>query len=277
MKKISWKANQTEVEAVFSQYGTILSLRMPKTISSSHHDGIAFIDYDQARCAEAALKLDGTLIKGMAIQVSLAKPRTSTRRSGPPGPSQKIKGLALDNDRSLTTAAPNGSEIQAKTLGIMDLADTVNEAQLRSLFAPFGALRKVQLRPDHGGAVVEFDHAADAGRATLALSGQELGHRQFVIGRYEDLMQRPSAQTKGFNKDVLTMAPRKARSRPTKATPGSRTGPSKSSTATDVAMSNDHDSSTVAGTENDQTMSTLKDQDFFRNLLKSGADVEGQQ
>lgn len=95
---------------------------------------------------------------------------------------------------------PSFDDIKKKTLGIMNVADTVNDFKIRELFEKFGPLRKVTLRPDHQGAIVEYNSVADAGKATLALDGSELAGRRISIGSLPDLMkQKPEVKkTKGF-------------------------------------------------------------------------------
>lgn len=101
---------------------------------------------------------------------------------------------------SLAASAPSFDSIKKKTLGVMNIADTVNDTKIREMFERYGPLRKVALRPDHQGAIVEFESVADAGKATLALDGCELAGKRIAIGSLPDLMkQKPEVkQTKGF-------------------------------------------------------------------------------
>ena len=62
---------------------------------------------------------------------------------------------------------------------------------------PYGPLRKITLRPDHQGCIVEFQDAADAGRAGLGVAGHEISPgRKLEVGTYADLM-RQKAEVKG--------------------------------------------------------------------------------
>jgi RNA recognition motif-containing protein len=71
---------------------------------------------------------------------------------------------------------PHGdaSSIGERSVALLNLPDTVNLARLEKLFEPHGEVRKLQLRTDKGGAIVEFAHAATVGRARLALEGTEI-------------------------------------------------------------------------------------------------------
>lgn len=97
-------------------------------------------------------------------------------------------------------SVPSFDDIKKKTLGIMNVADTVNDTKIREMFEKYGPLRKVALRPDHQGAIVEYESVADAGKATLALDGYDLAGKRIAIGSLPDLMkQKPEVkQTKGF-------------------------------------------------------------------------------
>jgi hypothetical protein len=47
------------------------------------------------------------------------------------------------------TSGPSFDEIKKKTLGVMNVSDTVNDTKIRQMFEKYGPLRKVTLRPDH--------------------------------------------------------------------------------------------------------------------------------
>jgi RNA recognition motif-containing protein len=161
---------------------------------------------------------------------------------------------------SHTHTRPNAVEIQAKTLGVMNLADTVNEAQLRALFVPFGSLRRVVLRPDHAGAIVEYDDPADAGTASLALSGREIGHKVIQIGSYEDLMQQKSSQNDEKRAPTnLLLAPRQARTAQARRRVDVRHSATKQKKTEDVA--------TQQAVDDQLRHEGGKKQDFFRALI----------
>jgi len=47
-----------------------------------------------------------------------------------------------------------------KAIGIIGLPDTVNEARLRIIIPENLAISKVEMRPEHEGAIVEFENPA---------------------------------------------------------------------------------------------------------------------
>lgn len=253
------------MKALFEPYGKIVSLRMPSTISPRHHDGIAFIEFETADSAQQALELQGQVLKKLALEVSISKPRPRNKSRKPPVQNNSSRELDSHMGADNTTQEmPSRSDITAKTLGVMSLPDTVSEDQLRSIFEVFGALRKITLRPDHSGAIVEYDNQVDAGKAALALEGHMVSGRQIEIGTYEDLMRRNSAQVKSAKIATLTMAPRKARLAPVRGRDRAR------GTAT---TSHKPLTVTTSETKVTTTQEPKKDQDFFRSLMQG----EGQE
>lgn len=84
----------------------------------------------------------------------------------------------------------SADEIRKKTFAIYPIPDTVNDARLRALLEPYGSLRKLTLRPDHAGAIVEYESVADAGKASLALSGHEFEGNRLTVGTVPELKQQ---------------------------------------------------------------------------------------
>jgi hypothetical protein len=100
-------------------------------------------------------------------------------------------------ERSATPDAnAPGGDRAARTLGLMNIPDTVNDARIRSLAEPFGPLVKIILRPDHRGAIVEFSDVNDAGKASLGLEGHEISPgRRIHVGSVNEML-RHSAEHK---------------------------------------------------------------------------------
>ena len=91
---------------------------------------------------------------------------------------------------------PTG-EREARTLGLMNIPDTVNDARIRALVGQFGNLVKISLRPDHQGAIVEFSNVHDAGRASLELEGKEVGaNRKLHVGTVPEMLKQRAEQKK---------------------------------------------------------------------------------
>lgn len=169
--------------------------------------------------ALASLGLNGTQLKSRMLDVSIAQANPGKQKPGNAVDGTKTSTPGSDhghaNGDNINSASPPASgggagvpaasapsfdSIKKKTLGVMNIADTVNDTKIREMFEKYGPLRKVALRPDHQGAIVEFESVADAGKATLALDGCELAGKRIAIGSLPDLMkQKPEVkQTKGF-------------------------------------------------------------------------------
>lgn len=99
---------------------------------------------------------------------------------------------------------PTG-ERAARTLGLMNVPDTVNDARIRALTEPYGRLIKVILRPDHQGAIVEYADVNEAGKASLELGGQEIAPgRRIQVGTVPEML-RQRAERKGATLQPTTV------------------------------------------------------------------------
>jgi hypothetical protein len=86
---------------------------------------------------------------------------------------------------------PSKAEIAARTLAVMNIPDTVNDARIRALAEPYGTIVKLTLRPDHQGAIIEYSDVTAAGRASLGLENHEIvPGRKLRTGGLRDLFQQ---------------------------------------------------------------------------------------
>ena len=112
------------------------------------------------------------------------------------GASQSPSGVNGNKEQSPDVEVPTG-ERAARTLGLINIPDTVNDARIRALVEPHGKLIKVILRPDHQGAIVEFADVNDAGKASLELEGKDIGTgRKLHVGTVPEML-RQRAEKKG--------------------------------------------------------------------------------
>lgn len=177
-------------------------MHLPPGPKRGTHKGYGFVVFARKEDADRSLEANGVALKSRALEVSIAQ-------VNPGKPTKPGNAITAPPDSPPEDASPTPSfdDIKKKTLGVLHLADTVNDTRLRSLFSPFGTLRKVQLRPEHQGAVVEYENVADAGRAALAMQGREVDGMTLRISDLEELMKEtPRGRVlKGF-----VAAPRKA-------------------------------------------------------------------
>jgi RNA recognition motif-containing protein len=173
-KNIDFKLSEKEVREAFARFGTIEKLHMPTNVDGSRR-GFCFVTFSTKEEAEAALVMNEEMLGSRRLQVNpsgqtgakrmastiISRVRTST------SPSAEVNGDGLD-------AVETSGDRYLRTLGLMNIPDTVNDARIRALVEPFGRLIKIVLRPDHQGAIVEFADVNDAGKASLALEGKEI-------------------------------------------------------------------------------------------------------
>jgi squamous cell carcinoma antigen recognized by T-cells 3 len=221
ISNLAFTAKEEDLRTVFGEFGTIEQIRVPKRIDGKMK-GIAFIVYATSDAAKAALEVHLKEIKGRAVNVVMSEADASKRLGLGSGVIHKDGSVAGDQsmngdaDSAMGSPAPShGSSthpdkaalqasIKARTLALMDVPDTINGPRLQAIFKPFGPLKKVQLKPDHGGAIIEFEAEADAAKARLATDGQELAPGKpikIAIGGYGELMRegKPDRKTTKFS------------------------------------------------------------------------------
>ena len=77
---LSFSANQSELEEVFSPYGEIEEVRLITDRDTGQPRGFAFVTFATQRAAESALKLNGQPLGGRSMIVNMAKEKTGGRK-----------------------------------------------------------------------------------------------------------------------------------------------------------------------------------------------------
>lgn len=78
---LSYQAGDQDLQDLFSQVGTVESASVVTDKASGQSRGFGFVEMSSDDEAQAAVeKLDGQAIRGRAIKVSEARPRTDDRR-----------------------------------------------------------------------------------------------------------------------------------------------------------------------------------------------------
>ena len=158
-------------------------------------------------------------VKRTATTVITSLPRTSNTASPQPenhNDSPSINGIDdhPSDARSIksTSAGPRLSshptrdEIASRTIALMNIPDTVNDARIRALVEPYGELVKITLRHDHQGAIVEFKNVACAGKAELELEGMEIvPGRKVKVGAVAEMMHEKAE----YRSDRIGKVPKK--------------------------------------------------------------------
>ncbi|KAL1968177.1 hypothetical protein VTN77DRAFT_2012 [Rasamsonia byssochlamydoides] len=196
VSNLDWKATENDLKELFSKYGQVEVARIPTKVDGGSK-GFGFIVFSSKEEANAALEMDQKEFRGRPLHVKLSTP-TGVKRMATTIVSRVTKSPSVEpngtSGRSLTPEVEG--DRAARTLGLMNIPDTVNDARIRSLVEPFGTLIKIILRPDRQGAIVEFADVNDAGRASLELEGHEIAPgRKIHVGSVNEMLKQ-SAERK---------------------------------------------------------------------------------
>jgi len=189
------------LKEVFSKYGKIESVRILKNMKGESK-GSGFIVFEKKEQANAALELDKTKLKSRVLVVELStgknfKPTATVMgkaSSASPGPDAGVDSVTSPPPAPETNThaqhAPSRTELTNRTITLINIPDTVNDARIRALAEKHGDIIKLTLRPDHQGAIIEYADATSAGRATLALENYEIAPgRNLRTGGMKDLLK----------------------------------------------------------------------------------------
>ncbi|XHG09740.1 hypothetical protein AWENTII_012782 [Aspergillus wentii] len=199
VSNVDWKASEGDLKDLFSKYGKVEAARIPKKVDGGSK-GFGYVVFSSKDEANAALAMHLREFRSRPLQVKLSTPQGAKRSAttvlshvqGSRSPSVEANGTKHPND----VEAPAG-ERASRTLGLMNVPDTVNDARIRSLVEPYGKLIKIILRPDHQGAIVEYADVHHAGKASLELEGQEIAPgRKLHVGTVPEMLKQ-SAERKG--------------------------------------------------------------------------------
>ncbi|KAI1262661.1 putative pre-mRNA splicing factor [Xylariaceae sp. FL1019] len=189
---------EPDLQDVFSKYGKVSSVRLITNMKGAVV-GTAYIVFERKDQAEKAMELDKTKFKNNIISVELCKETnfkpTASSRGDHASPAPSTNGDTPMPDGGGETATngkgPTLREIQERSIAIMNLPDTVNDARVRALVEQHGAVNKLTLRPDRAGAIIQFNDAASAGKAALVLDGFEIVEGQKIrTGAVKELFMK---------------------------------------------------------------------------------------
>ncbi|KAI5303164.1 Splicing factor [Ascosphaera atra] len=184
---------------LFEPYGTLQAVKVPRKVDGSGK-GFGFVLFEKPEEAQRALAMEGTAFKDRILHVKLSsivpvKPAATTIVSHVPTgekPAKPEQGESKAPEDKDTGVVKPDAPPPARTIALMNVPDTVNDARIRVLAEQYGPLIKVTVRPDHAGAKIEFANEPDAGRAALALDGTVLDGQTIRVGSVSDMLaQQP--------------------------------------------------------------------------------------
>jgi RNA recognition motif-containing protein len=80
---LSYKVTEEDLQQTFSEFGQVASAKIITDMATGRSKGFGFVEMPNAQEAEAAIQaLNGKELKGRAINVGQAKPRTEGRQGG---------------------------------------------------------------------------------------------------------------------------------------------------------------------------------------------------
>lgn len=81
--KLSYNTTDDTLQALFAQYGTVVSAAVITDRDTNQSKGFGFVEMEEKDAADAAIKaLDGQDFEGRAIAVSIARPREDRPQNG---------------------------------------------------------------------------------------------------------------------------------------------------------------------------------------------------
>ena len=188
---------ERELREVLSKYGVISRINIPRNLAGKNR-GVAYVDLESKDQAQhAASDLNNVKLRNQIIQVVVTKEfktkpfaRTRNEQSASPAPPSLRDAEGDESMREHNTSEgskPSQAEIQARTIALMGLPETVNDTRVKALVEPLGAVVQLVLQPAHGGAKIEFADAATAGRVALRLENMEFEGHKLRTGSLEEL------------------------------------------------------------------------------------------
>ncbi|KAK8848945.1 RNA recognition domain-containing protein [Apiospora arundinis] len=221
LKNVDFKMTEHDIRKVLEKYGEVQSVRLIKNLNGQSK-GTAFATFANKEQAEKAVELNKTKLGHRVLDVELSKETKfkpvarSTREASADG------DVAMEGTDS-HGSGPTSREIQDRTLALLNVPDTVNDARLRALAEKQGSIVKLVLQPNHQGAIIEYADVNTMGRAMLQLDGYEIAPgRKLRTGSVEEL-KRQKGESRVTDK---LMAPPQSIRRPGPSTLGGR-GPKK--------------------------------------------------
>ncbi|KAI4730813.1 hypothetical protein E4T49_01317 [Aureobasidium sp. EXF-10728] len=294
---VDFNATESDIRDLFKQHGIVESVRMLKNLQGRFF-GTAFVVFSKSEEAEAAMVLNNKPLKTRLLRVTLATDKSSAKKdiattviqkptSGSPAPDGSQNGSTeAGNGRRGSTAPPQElSDETARTarerkLALLNLPDTVNDARIQAFFENFGPLRKITVRRDKAGAMVEFVNLQDAGKVGLGVDCTHLGP-EVRIGTVDDLLYKSKAKPASAQnpKPATSFKPAQAGiSRPAQRTGQGRRGGlgfkrgGALSVGSGAAKSPEGEDKTMSGTG--ETETKAKSNNDFRALFNKGKEPD---
>ncbi|KAG6292041.1 hypothetical protein E4U09_003581 [Claviceps aff. purpurea] len=202
ISNLDHSASEAEIRDVFGKFGQVQRVNIPQSMAGRNR-GFAFLDFETKEQASRAVEeLNNTKFRSQIIKVQVstemkvkptAKSSDPQRPSPSPAPGSVHDEKDGDGDEPMQDAAPRPdnkpsvSDKAARTIAVMGLPDTVNDARVRALVEPLGQITKLIHQPGHGGAIIEFADVTAAGKAALQLNSMQYEGHTLRTGTPDEL------------------------------------------------------------------------------------------
>ncbi|CCJ29191.1 unnamed protein product, partial [Pneumocystis jirovecii] len=189
ISNISHESTENDLIDLFSKYGTLESVRLINDRNSKHHKGFCYIIYSTAEQALSALDADKQELHSNTISVKNCKKQKNKNTIEKKENNTNIFSSEDLNPEKKNSHGLRFHDIKNRSLGILYLPDTVNQTRIEDVFKAYGDIDKIELRPDHQGAIVQYKNTSDAGKAAMALDGYAFSDKKIRIVTVETLLQ----------------------------------------------------------------------------------------
>ncbi|KAL1310623.1 hypothetical protein AAFC00_000895 [Neodothiora populina] len=246
---VDWNASEQDIKEAFSSHGNVESVR--RIMKNGRFLGSCFVIFSKAAEANAAAEaLNNKPFMSRLLRVTVATDRSSAANQNtskivrnasasvePEDASQHTQNTnnprraSIASNSSNTGAATTitSTELNAdtartkyeRTIALVNLPDTVNDARIQSHLSQYGPLHKIVMRRERNGALVEFVNLQDAGKVGMGIDCSPLGP-DVRVGDASELTTAKKGKSVGggSSKPVTAMRPAQA----SVARPGRKSG-----------------------------------------------------
>jgi len=182
VRQLHPRTGDFDVFELFSTAGKVNDVRLIKDERSGKCVGVGYIEMGDRAGLAKALTLDGSTICGIPIvvQASFAE---KNRLSAQGASAAEIKAFGIMSGQALGmgSGVDNGMKLY-----VGNLHHSINDDQLRGVFAPFGPLASVDVHRDAQGeskgyAFLHFTSAADGRKCMAQMDGFSLADRAIRV------------------------------------------------------------------------------------------------
>lgn len=173
---LPFDATGDELKQVFEQFGKIESINLPFK-PNGENKGFAFITFRHYDDANKASNTTDIVLKNRFLKCSIAEIRNPSRHK-----------TGFDDEKN--NHFSSRFEIRNRSIGLDGLESDVTSEQIGDLLKHIGPIKQVVLRPENGGAIVEFEKSTDAGRVSLMSQNFKLNGKIIRVVRVEELLSR---------------------------------------------------------------------------------------